>query len=396
MSTVRVASVATALLLLVTGCAPSAPDPLGPEVTSAPPNTSAPSTSAPTRTPRASAASPTPVEPAPSRSSGAPGSSGQPPGGSVSRVVAISVDGLNPRAITELGPAGAPTFHRLLAEGASTLDARTAREQTRTLPNHTGMLTGRRIDDRHGGHGVTYNTDRAGRTVHKSAGEYVSSVFDVVHDHGGRTALFTSKEKFALYERTWNTNGGHDRVGADDGDAKIDRFVLDTDDASLVETTNTYLRGRPGEFVFLHISLPDEIGHDDGFMSDRYLAGVRETDGLVGTVLDTIAGRPDLRRETVVLLTADHGGDGESHSDQTKIANYQIPFIAWGPGVPAGRDLYSLNDDRRNPGTARTTYDGPQPIRNGELANLATDVLGLPQVPESEFDADQDLVIYAR
>ena len=91
-------------------------------------------------------------------------------------------------------------------------------------------------------------------------------------------------------------------------------------------------------------------------------------------------------------LTADHGGDGVSHSDQTKIANFQIPFFAWGPGVPAGRDLYAMNDTRRNPGTARTTYEGPQPIRNGDLGNLATDVLGLPEIPGSQFDADQDLV----
>ena len=47
-----------------------------------------------------------------------------------------------------------------MREGAFTLDARTEREQTRTLPNHTGMLTGRRIDARRGGHGVTYNPDR--------------------------------------------------------------------------------------------------------------------------------------------------------------------------------------------------------------------------------------------
>jgi predicted AlkP superfamily pyrophosphatase or phosphodiesterase len=311
-------------------------------------------------------------------------------------VLAISVDGLNPRAITELGPAGAPTFHRLMREGAYTLDARTEREQTRTLPNHTGMLTGRRIDASRGGHGVTYNTDIGrSRTVHSSAGEYVSSVFDVVHDHGGQTALFATKTKFALYQRTWNTNGGRDRVGADDGREKIDRFVVDTDDAQLVAKLNTYLEGQPGEFVFLHIALPDEIGHKDGFMSDRYLAGVRTTDELLGTVLDTISTRPALRRDTVVLLTADHGGDGESHSNQRRIANYQIPFMAWGPGVPAGRDLYSLNEDRRDPGTTRTTYEGPQPIRNGEIANLSTDVLGLPKVPGSEFDADQDLVIFA-
>ncbi len=231
--------------------------------------------------------------------------------------------------------------------------------------------------------------------MHSSAGEYVSSVFDVVHDHGGRTALFATKTKFALYQRTWNTDGGPDRVGADDGREKIDRFVVDTDDAQLVAKLNTYLEAEPGEFVFLHIALPDEIGHKDGFMSDRYLAGVRATDELVGTVLDTISARPALRRDTVVLLTADHGGDGESHSDQSKIANYQIPFMAWGPECLPDETCTASTTTAASPGTARTTYEGPQPIRNGEIANLATDVLGLPKVPGSEFDADQDLVIFA-
>jgi len=390
MSTTRAALVATVLLVVVTACAPAAPGNSQPELTSAPPTVTTASSP-----PAQSSTDPTSTAATPDQTSATPGPTGT-PAGSITHVVAISVDGLNPRAITELGPAGAPTFHRLMREGASTLDARTEREQTRTLPNHTGMLTGRRVDASRGGHGVTYNTDIGRRrTVHTSAGEYVSSVFDVVHDHGGGTAMFATKTKFALYQRTWNTNGGRDRVGADDGREKIDRFVVDTDDGRLVAKLNTYLEDEPGEFVFLHIALPDEIGHEDGFMSDRYLAGVRATDDLVGTVLDTIAARPSLRRDTVVLLTADHGGDGESHSDQRKIANYQIPFIAWGPGVPAGRDLYSLNEDRRDPGTTRTTYEGPQPIRNGEIANLATDVLGLPKVPGSEFDADQDLVIFA-
>ena len=399
------AFVAAVLLLLVTACGAPAPEATSPELTSAPPTTSSPSLplgqspSGQSPSGRATTgSSPDPTSAAPS-STAPPSVSPTTPAQTsapITHVVAISVDGLNPRAITELGSAGAPTFHRLMRDGAFTLDARTEREQTRTLPNHTGMLTGRRIDASRGGHGVTYNTDIARRrTVHTSAGEYVSSVFDVVHDHGGRTALFATKTKFALYQRTWNTNGGPDRVGADDGKEKIDRFVVDTDDAGLVAKLNTYLEGEPGEFVFLHVALPDEIGHKDGFMSDRYLAGVRTTDDLVGTVLDTISARPALRRDTVVLLTADHGGDGESHSDQSKIANYQIPFIAWGPGVPAGRDLYSFNDDRRSPGTARTTYEGPQPIRNGEIANLATDILGLPKVPGSEFDADQDLEIFA-
>lgn len=311
----------------------------------------------------------------------------------IDRVLAVSIDGLNPRAISTLGSDATPTFHRLMREGSWTLNARTEREQTRTLPNHTGMLTGRRVDPRHGGHGVTFNTDNRRTTVHRAAGHYVASVFDVVHDRGGSTALFASKTKFALYQRTWNAHGTADRVGADNGRAKIDRFTVDIDNDRLIAELNAYLRAAPGEFVFLHIALPDETGHDHGFMGTRYLAAVQETDRLLGSVLDTIAADPRLRPDTLVLVTADHGGQGGSHSDPSRLANYRVPFFAWGPGVAAGGDLYDLNPERENPGEARSSYAGRQPIRNGDLANLATGVLGLPKVPGSQFDADQDLVL---
>jgi hypothetical protein len=379
----RLAMIAMVAVLCVTACAPASHTPE--------PATGLRSSGAatPIRTPdeSATAAAPgqTETETTPSETPADPG---------VSRVVAISIDGLNSRAITTLGSAGTPAFHRLMQEGAYTLNARTAHEQTRTLPNHTGMLTGRRIDSRNGGHGVTYNTDNGRRTVHDSAGEYVSSVFDVVHDRGGGTALFTTKEKFALFQRTWNTDGGSDHVGIDNGRAKIDEFVVDTNDDRLVAMTNTYLRSRPGQFVFLHVSLPDESGHEDGFMSEGYLAAVTSTDRLLSTVLDAISSQPVVRRETVVLLTADHGGAGDSHSNPTRLDNYRIPFIAWGPGVPAGRNLYSLNPTRRSPGDARTTYEGPQPIRNGDLANLAAHVLDVPAVPDSQFDANGELTVF--
>ena len=82
-------------------------------------------------------------------------------------VLAISIDGLRPDAITKLGNEGTPNLHRLMKQGASTLNARTAYESTKTLPNHTGMLTGRRVDKDHGGHGVFFNRDD-GRTVVKA------------------------------------------------------------------------------------------------------------------------------------------------------------------------------------------------------------------------------------
>ncbi|MCW2774890.1 MAG: type phosphodiesterase/nucleotide pyrophosphatase, partial [Nocardioides sp.] len=44
-----------------------------------------------------------------------------------------------------------------------------------------------------------------------------------------------------------------------------------------------------------------------------------------------------------------------------------------------------------DPHKSRPTYAGAQPVRNGDVANLSTDLLGLAKVPGSELDAQQDL-----
>jgi hypothetical protein len=311
----------------------------------------------------------------------------------VDRVLAISIDGLNPRAIQQVGRSRTPTFHRLMREGAYTLNARTVREQTRTLPNHTAMLTGRRVDGKHGGHGYTDNVDNRS-TVHRAAGHYVASVFDVVHDNGGATALFAAKIKFNLYKRTWNAHGGPDRVGPNDGRAKIDRFTIDPNNSRLVAKLTADLRRSPREFTFVHLSLPDRAGHAHDFMGKEYLDAVEQTDRLLGRILSTVAARRALRGHTLVLLTADHGGKGATHHAADRLTNYRIPFMAWGPGVPAGRNLYSLNPALRSPGASRTNYSGKQPIRNADLANVVTDALDLPPVPGSELNGSGTLNVF--
>jgi predicted AlkP superfamily pyrophosphatase or phosphodiesterase len=314
-------------------------------------------------------------------------------GNSINYVIGISIDGLNPRAIEELGKSGTPAFHRLMREGAFTLNARTVREKTSTTPNHTAMLTGRRVDAKHGGHGYTENFDNGG-TIHQAAGHYVASIFDVVHDNGGSTAFFGAKSKFRLYKRTWNTHGAPDRVGRNNGRAKIDRFTIDRNNTRLTSKVTAELRRKPPDFTFVHLSLPDRVGHASGFMGKQYLDAVRRTDRLVGRILNTVADRPELRRQTLVILTADHGGRGASHYNARRLHNFRIPFMAWGAGVPAGRNLYGLNPTFRSPGSSRTSYHGKQPIRNGDLANLATDALDLPRVPGSQFDRPRTLNLF--
>ncbi|MGD9961081.1 alkaline phosphatase family protein [Nocardioides sp.] len=296
-------------------------------------------------------------------------------------VVAISVDGFNPRSLAVLGAAKTPGFQRLRNHGATTLGARTAVEITKTLPNHTGMMTGRRILGPDGHH-VTFNEDN-GATLRSTAGHYVAGIFDVAHDRGRSTALYTSKDKFGFLVRSWDArHGALDRVGADDGRNKLTRFDFADPDVLVADLVEQLVKD-PDDLSFLHLALPDAAGHDYGWMSPEYLAAVRQTDAQVRTVLRTIAGDPWLKAHTVVVLTADHGGPkgSFSHSVPTLLADYRVPFMVWGAGVAKGVGLYGLNPARKAPGSGRPSYAGRQPIRNIDVAGLVMKLLGLPQVP---------------
>ncbi|CAI9408847.1 alkaline phosphatase family protein [Nocardioides sp. T2.26MG-1] len=290
-------------------------------------------------------------------------------------VLAISVDGLGSAALEQLGPDGAPTLHRLLTEGAGTLNARTEVEQTVTLPNHASMMTGRRIDATRGGHGVTWDHDRPRSTVQKGAGHPVASIFSTVHAAGGSTALYSTKSKFALYDRSWPRG--------------IDLFRVRENQRRLVAMARADLADGAPEFTFLHVSLPDRFGHQYGGLSAEYLAAVERTDAQLGSLVRALAGT-----DVAVILTADHGfaAGVKDHSGRRNIQNYRIPFLVWGDGVATG-DLYAMNDGFADPGTTRTTYAGKQPVRNGDVANLAASLLGLDAVPGSGIHADQSLTV---
>lgn len=354
-------------------------------------------------------------------------------------VIYVSVDGLRTGDETEdlqmLIDAGlAPNFARLQAMGAWTHQARTDPLWTITLPNHTGMLTGRPVEDSSTpgspGHRYRFNSDPEDfpdegvplpganlSTIHTSAGEYVPSVFNVVHDHGLTTALYASKTKFSLYDESYDgvdrtgdpaferSALAQDTVGEDNGFDKLDRFVVD-DEAAIVDALIADAAdGGLAAFSFVHLAAPDSAGHDLGWGSPAYLAAIQEVDALLGRLLDLIES-PGYAGRTTLIVTADHGGGGDTvtddnHATAASPVNFTIPFYVFGPGVAAGADLYALNDHGRdrpdalqNPSGA-TNPTGQAPIRNGDGGNLALDLLGLGDVPTSSVNAGQDLTVHA-
>lgn len=294
----------------------------------------------------------------------------------VRHVILVSVDGLRADAVARIGPERLPTLHRLRSEGAWTDRARTDAGFTVTLPNHVAMLTGRPTFGT-AGHAWSGNgTPGPSETIHRRKGERVESVLDAVHDAGLATGVFAGKEKFVLFEQSYGE--------------QLDAYWFESDTPALVDAFLAAFAERRFAFVLLHLRDPDGAGHAAGFDPEgaTYADAVALVDRQLGRVLAAIEADPELRASTALILTSDHGGTALSHGRADDPANFAIPFYVWGAGVAAG-DLYALNPTRADPGEERPDVRAdPPPIRNGDAANLALTLLGLPTLEGSTYGVD--------
>lgn len=127
------------------------------------------------------------------------------------------------------------------------------------------------------------------------------------------------------------------------------------------------------------------------FRPDVFAARAGTSLGQLGRQVKQIRARPRLRSRVVIVVTADHGGSGHDHSDSDNRADHTIPLIAWGSTVRAGANLHALAPERKRPRHRRPGYSGRRPIRNGDLTNLALDLLELPDVPGRPIPANEDV-----
>jgi len=259
----------------------------------------------------------------------------------VEQVVIVVVDGLRPDAIAA---ARAPNLQALIKAGPYSATARSV-EQPETLPSFVTMVTSLPPS----GHGVTWNDDRGV----EYAGE---TLFTRVHAAKRRTALYYGKSKLTILA----PRGSADRLwGPGPNKTHRERAASASIAARFAED---FARG-PQPLSLVHLVEADVVGHDKGWMTPEYLEAVAVTDAGLGTVLGAIetSGRAGT---TAVLLTADHGGEGDNHGVGRGETSWLVPFAC------------------RVPGRAPAAIAGPVTLM--DLAPTALALLGLPPLPQAQ------------
>ena len=326
---------------------------------------------------------------------------------SYDHVLAISVDGLRSDALIAGGPDELPHFHRLMQEGVGTLNARTDPDFQVTLPNHTSMLTGRFVTAGPTAHGWTGNSlAPAGAQLLDADGEILPGAFDDCKENGVLSALFAGKDKFQLFTETWEIDQSVILSASVEADVIQQQETLTHAVLEHFEKATLPDSSRSRQLVFLHYLGPDVAGHMhnwDMTEDSAYRLSVQEVDRQLGLIFEWLDAHPHIRSRTAILLTADHGGGSPSNNHWGNAGmwiNYIIPFLTWAGetasvGTLKNNDLYAINLDTRKDPSLQNPHGlarGLPPIRNGEIANLARHLLGLPSLHGSSLNARQDLV----
>lgn len=122
--------------------------------------------------------------------------------------------------------------------------------------------------------------------------------------------------------------------------AAVNKDMACHDNDSLATAASiTYIKEKKPDFLFVHLDEPDHTGHNIGHNIPPYFDQVHKNDVLLGQILQAVkdAGMWD---NTIILLTADHGGINKGHGGKT-MEEMQVPWIIRGPGIAKNKEIKS-------------------------------------------------------
>lgn len=228
------------------------------------------------------------------------------------RVLLISIDGLRPDAITA---ERTPYLWQLAQTGAYSWSAQTIQPSI-TLPSHASMVSGVDVN----GHGIWFN-----HYDPNYPGIPVPTIFTIAHEQNLQSFMVYGKDKF---------------IHLASAEAPTVTEWVTTGDLDIAQTAANYLDPTYG-LMMVHFPQVDITGHSNGWMSDPYLEKVAIADQAVGVILNGLKEK-GLRDSTIIIVSADHGGEGNNHLEAVPV-NSTIPWIINGEGVQTGEIKTRIN-----------------------------------------------------
>jgi hypothetical protein len=228
-------------------------------------------------------------------------------------VVVIGFDGLSPNGLEH---AITPTFDKLIKEGSSTMHAR-AMLPTSSSTNWASMIMGAGPEQ----HGITSNAwERDNLTlpaVIQSEAFLFPTIFQLIDNQK------KSAEIGAIYH--WSGFGRLFEKTAVD----FDKNPISEDETAFV--TSAYISDKSPDFTFVHFDHVDHAGHQFGHGTPEYYKSVEKADVLLSELMRALE-KSAISENTVVIISADHGGLGKGHGGES-LKEIEIPFILWGKNI---------------------------------------------------------------
>ncbi len=235
-------------------------------------------------------------------------------------VILIGIDGFGAYAFEN---AKIPNIREMMKNGSYSLHARSVLPSSSAV-NWASMLMGSGPEL----HGFTEWDSREPELPSAKLGKRglyptIFSLIDTQTPKAKKGAIYTWGGIRNLFER--------DLVDLD--------YNAETDTKTLVKATSFITEQKP-VFTFIHLDDADHAGHKIGFDSPEYYNEIEKIDVHIGKMITTLEDK-NLMKETIIILTSDHGGNRKSHGGKT-LKEVEIPWIAYGKGISKQGEMSSI------------------------------------------------------
>lgn len=223
------------------------------------------------------------------------------------RVLLISVDGMRPDALVQNGIA-----QEYIKRSSYSMKASSVMPSV-TLPCHMTMF-----------HSVTPGRHGTTTNVYMPQVRPINGLCDTLAAAGKKCTFFYNWEQLRDLTRPGSLAFSYFCKGGNVG--------YDVANDILTDAAIEHLANNNVDMTFLYLGYLDEAGHANGWMSEGYFKALENSWVNIDRVVNT------LPEDYVVIVTSDHGGHDRCHGTDMP-EDMTVPFIAFGKGIEAGREL---------------------------------------------------------